>query len=385
MISLRDRFDTIIRFLLAALVAVGCFLVVQPFLTAMMVAAVIVVVTWHPFERVRRWLGGHATSAAAVMVLGLVLLVILPLSALSGAAAAQAPGLINLAKGWLADGFTVPAWIDRIPWVGTWLHTELDAFLSNKEQLSALGKSLVEPVSRFLLAAATLLGNGLLQLVLVALVAFFFYRDGEHLAAGVKRLLERVSGALSAEVGKILIETTKSVVYGIVGTAAAQALVALVGFLIAGVPGAALLSAAVFLLSVVPVGPPLVWGGAAVWLYSQGESGWALFMFLWGALAISSVDNVVKPLLIARGTPLPIALVFLGVLGGVVAFGFIGLILGPVLLAIGVAMGREWMKVTAPRPPAHHPKGASKEASHGDAAATGAAAPPIPSHTEPPQ
>jgi predicted PurR-regulated permease PerM len=158
-----------------------------------------------------------------------------------------------------------------------------------------------------------------------------------------------------------------------------------VGFLIAGVPGAALLSAAVFLLSVVPVGPPLVWGGAAVWLYSQSESGWALFMFLWGALAISSVDNVVKPLLIARGTPLPIALVFLGVLGGVVAFGFIGLILGPVLLAIGVAMGREWMKVTAPRPPAHHPKGASKEAGHVDAAATGAAASPIQSHTEPPQ
>ena len=361
MISLRDRFDTIIRFLLAALVAVGCLLVVQPFLTAMMVAAVIVVVTWHPFERVRRWLRGHATSAAAVMVLGLVLLVILPLSALSGAAAAQAPGFVTLAKSWLADGFTVPAWIDRVPWIGPWLHSELDAFLSNKEQIAALGKSLVEPVSRFLLAAATLLGNGLLQLVLVALVAFFFYRDGEHLAAGFNRLLQRVSGSLSAEVSKILVDTTKSVVYGIVGTAAAQALVAMVGFLIAGLPGAVLLSAAVFLLSVVPVGPPLVWGGAALWLYSQGEPGWALFMFLWGALAISSVDNVVKPLLIARGTPLPIALVFLGVLGGVLAFGFIGLILGPVLLAIGIAMGREWMKVAAQRPHTHHPKGAAGE------------------------
>jgi predicted PurR-regulated permease PerM len=359
MISLRDRFDTIIRFLLAALVAVGCFLVVQPFLTAMMVAAVIVVVTWHLFQRVRRWLGGHATSAAAVMVLGLVLLVILPLSALSAAAVAQAPEATALVRGWLAGGFAVPAWVDSIPWIGPWLHGELDTFLANREQLAGVAKNLVEPVSRFLIAAATLLGNGLLQLVLVALVAFFFYRDGEHLAAGVTRLLERVSGSLSVEVSKILVDTTKSVVYGIVGTAAAQALVAMVGFLIAGVPGAALLSTAVFLLSVVPVGPPLVWGGAAIWLYSQGQPGWALFMFLWGALAISSVDNVVKPLLIARGTPLPIALVFLGVLGGVLAFGFIGLILGPVLLAIGIAMGREWMKVNAPHPHAHHAKGAS--------------------------
>jgi predicted PurR-regulated permease PerM len=359
MISLRDRFDTIIRFLLAALVAVGCFLVVQPFLTAMMVAAVIVVVTWHLFQRVRRWLGGHATSAAAVMVLGLVLLVILPLSALSAAAVAQAPEATALVRGWLAGGFAVPAWVDSIPWIGPWLHGELDTFLANREQLAGVAKNLVEPVSRFLIAAATLLGNGLLQLVLVALVAFFFYRDGEHLAAVVTRLLERVSGSLSVEVSKILVDTTKSVVYGIVGTAAAQALVAMVGFLIAGVPGAALLSTAVFLLSVVPVGPPLVWGGAAIWLYSQGQPGWALFMFLWGALAISSVDNVVKPLLIARGTPLPIALVFLGVLGGVLAFGFIGLILGPVLLAIGIAMGREWMKVNAPHPHAHHAKGAS--------------------------
>ena len=82
-----------------------------------------------------RWLRGHATSAAAVMVLGLVLLVILPLSALSAAAAAQAPGFISLAKGWFADGFTVPAWIDNIPWIGPWLHTELDAFLAERDRV----------------------------------------------------------------------------------------------------------------------------------------------------------------------------------------------------------------------------------------------------------
>jgi predicted PurR-regulated permease PerM len=118
---------------------------------------------------------------------------------------------------------------------------------------------------------------------------------------------------------------------GIVGTAAAQALVA---FVIAGVPGALLLAAGTFFLSLVPVGPPLLWGGAAFWLYQQGDSGWAIFMVLWGALAVSSVDNFLKPFLISRTASLPILLIALGAFGGVLAFGFIGLFLGPTFLAL---------------------------------------------------
>jgi predicted PurR-regulated permease PerM len=96
-------------------------------------------------------------------------------------------------------------------------------------------------------------------------------------------------------------------------------------------------------LSVVPMGPVLIWGGAAIWLYVQGEPGWAVFMVIWGTVVISSIDNFLKPLLIARGSTLSLGLIFLGVLGGVVAFGFIGVILGPVLLALGLALGRAWV------------------------------------------
>ena len=91
------------------------------------------------------------------------------------------------------------------------------------------------------------------------------------------------------------------------------------------------------------MGPVLFWGGAAVWLYLQGETGWAIFMVVWGAVVISSIDNFLKPLLIARGSTLSLGLIFLGVLGGVLAFGFIGVILGPVLLALGISLGRAWM------------------------------------------
>ena len=157
-------------------------------------------------------------------------------------------------------------------------------------------------------------------------------------------MLELVSGNLADEMNKILINTTRSVVLGLLGTALGQGIVAGVGFWIAGVPGMLTLSALVCILSIVPVGPPLIWGPVAIWLYTQGQTGMAVFMVLWGALAVASVDNFLKPVLIARGTSLPLSLIFLGVFGGVIAFGFLGLILGPILLAVGIAMLQAWMK-----------------------------------------
>jgi predicted PurR-regulated permease PerM len=118
--------------------------------------------------------------------------------------------------------------------------------------------------------------------------------------------------------------------------------VAVLGFLIAGVPAVPLLGIATFLFSLVPVGPPLIWGGAALWLFDQGRTGWGIFMLLWGFFLISGVDNVVKPMLISRGSSLPFLLVLLGVLGGVMAFGFVGLFIGPTLLAIGYGLLRNW-------------------------------------------
>jgi hypothetical protein len=123
--------------------------------------------------------------------------------------------------------------------------------------------------------------------------------------------------------------TVRGVMYGLLGTALAQAAVAAVGFLIAGVPAVALLSVATFLFSLIPVGPPLIWGGATIWLFNQGSTGWAIFMLVWGMFVISGVDNVVKPMLISRGSSLPFILVLLGVMGGVLAFGFVGLFIGP--------------------------------------------------------
>jgi predicted PurR-regulated permease PerM len=136
----------------------------------------------------------------------------------------------------------------------------------------------------------------------------------------------------------------KGVVYGLIGTALAQALVALVGFLIAGVPAVMALSALTFVLSFIPMGPAIIWGGVAAWLYTNGETGWAIFMLAYGFFVISSVDNFVKPILMSRAGGLSMLLVVLGVFGGVVAFGFIGLFVGPAVLAVAWSLLNAWLE-----------------------------------------
>lgn len=337
------RFDQIFRLVGAGIIVVGIFLVLQPFLSALLVAGVLAIATWPLYQRIHDAMGGRATWAAALMMLLILVLVVIPITALAGAAAEQLPALFNVVKGWFAGGVRVPEQLKSIPVVGERIYDQLAALAGDRAQLTALAQKALEPAGRLSVAAVRTLGDGILQLLLVTFIVFFYYRDGHRFATLIRRISGRISGEMSAEVLDIVVGTTRSVFIGIVGTAAAQGIAAFIGFLIAGVPAAFLLSVGTFVLSVVPMGPVLLWGGAAVWLYLQGETGWAIFMVIWGAVVISSIDNFLKPLLIARGSTLSLGLIFLGVLGGVIAFGFIGVILGPVLLALGVALGREWI------------------------------------------
>lgn len=345
--SLRDRADYVVRFLFGSFIAIGCFLVVWPFATAMSVAAVIAIVSWPLFKRVRKEVGGRNLVATLIMVSLLAILIVLPIAGLSLVSAQEIPTLIRYVREWIASGFTVPEELKEIPFVGEWAYTQAAHLLGNKEELAAIAQKLFDPVSRAALAGAVMLGDGLLQLFLMLFVIFFFYRDGEVLSQKSLALLTRMSGSIGAEVRDIIVNTTRSVVFGIVGSAAGQGVVALIGFWIAGVPGAITLGVAVFVLSAVPIGPPLVWGPAAFWLYYKGEVGMAIFLVLWGSLAVSSVDNFLKPILISKGASLPLSLIYLGVFGGVLAFGFMGIILGLVVIAVGIAMSKTWLSVSA--------------------------------------
>lgn len=341
--SMQGRFDLIFRLGGAALVVVGIYLVLQPFVSALLVAGVLAIATWPMYGKLRGNLRGNSTLSAAVMLLLMLVTVIVPIALLAEAAGDHLPALFSALRNWRAEDLQVPEQIKNVPIIGESTFQWLSSLLADRTQSVALLQRALEPAGKLSLAFVRLLGDGLLQLLLVAFIVFFYYRDGERIAQLTHRISRRLSGEMSDEVLSIVVGTTRSVFISIVGTAAAQAAVAYLGFLIAGVPGAFLLGVGTFVLSVVPMGPVILWGGAAVWLYMQGEPGWAIFMAVWGAAVISSIDNFLKPLLIARGSTLSLALIFLGVIGGVLAFGFIGVILGPVLLALGVSLGRAWI------------------------------------------
>ncbi|MCX8016804.1 MAG: AI-2E family transporter [Rhodocyclaceae bacterium] len=324
-----------IRLALAALILVGAAWVLAPFLAALLFAAILCLTTWPLFAWFEARLNGRTTWAAGLMTLLLTLVILVPMAYLAATVADAVGWVIGLLRAWLAAGdFSPPGWLANLPVVGKHLAAYWAKLAASQEELARLGQQLFEPARKLLLSTASVIGQGLIELILVVFVAFFFYRDGRALAGRIGQLAERIGGELGGRMLALTRTTIIGVMVGIVGTAAAQAAVALIGFLIAGVPAPLLLAAATFFLSMVPIGPPLVWGGATWWLYQQNETGWALFMLVWGVAVISSVDNFVKPILISRSSSLPILLIALGVFGGVLAFGFVGIFLGPVILAL---------------------------------------------------
>jgi len=336
--------NQIARIALIALLIVGCVFVLHPFMAAMLFAAVICVFTWPLYQRIWLMLGKRDVLAAVIMTLLLLLALILPMAYLAVNLADSATVLLGEARKIMQSlPSTAPQWIENIPIMGSQFAESWQRAFVSHEELMRLTSHYAEPLRKHLLSAIQLVMGGFLQLLFVVFIAFFFYRDGARLANTVIAMVRRLGGALGEEMLQLSCMTVKGVMLGIFGTAVAQSTVALFGFWLAGAPMPLLLALATFFLSVVPAGPPLVWGSAALWLFNQGEHGWAIFLGVYGLLAISSVDNVIKPILISHSSHLPMLLVVLGVLGGALAFGFIGIFLGPTLLAVGLTLISHWV------------------------------------------
>jgi predicted PurR-regulated permease PerM len=235
-----------------------------------------------------------------------------------------------------------PAWIADIPLVGHRLHLAWQTLTHDSARLTTALQRLVLPVSTWLLSQSVALGAGVLYLILSVLLLFFLYRDGAALAARLQEVTRRIAGTRAQQLVDLAVGTIRGVVYGILGSLLAQGILAGIGFLAAGVPGAFLLGFLTLFLSLLPGGPALLWLPASIWLYKQDAAGWAIFLALWGLLVVGTADNVIKPYLIGRGSDLPFILVLLGVLGGAFAFGVIGIFLGPTLLAVGYTVVRDW-------------------------------------------
>lgn len=333
-----------IQLAVIAIVFISCYLVIHPFIPAILFAMVVCISTWPLYLRLRSVLGEKPALASLLMVMLLIMLVIIPSALLAVSLADNVTATFDTVKVFLERGpIEPPVWLKEMPLFGERLNSYWQGLASGGKEAVMLFKELLEPVRNFLLNLGNVIGQSLLQMVFAAFIGFFFYRDGEALIQALRNgMAKLLAGSLGAEPLTMIHQTVTGVVHGIFGAALAQAIAATIGFFIAGVPGAFLLGAATFFLAMIPMGPALIWGGASVWFLYQESYGWAIFMVLWGVLVISSIDNVVRPYLISRGSSLSFLLTFLGVTGGIVAYGFIGIFIGPAILAVGVTLVQLW-------------------------------------------
>ena len=332
---------------------VGCFLVVRPFLTAFLWGAIISLSTRGLYRRAVRLVGGRRKLAATLTSLLLVLVLLLPIAALAVNVAAAMPTLSERFDTMLQGGLKEPpGWLAGVPLVGAAATDRWRKLASDPALLRQQLRPYLAPLKDFLVAAVSGVGVGVLLFALALFIAGLLYVQGDRFAAVVDRIAYRLGGNAGRRQVAVMRSTIRGVFNGLLGTCAVQAVLAMIGFWIAGVPSAFLLGMGTFFLSVIPGGPTILWLPAALWLNANGSTGKAIFLAVWGLLIVGGSDNIVRPLLIGKGIQAPLALVFLGVVGGILAFGFLGLFIGPTLIVVAYNLFQEWMQSEATAPAA---------------------------------
>ncbi|WP_372620819.1 AI-2E family transporter [Falsiroseomonas sp.] len=332
-------------------VLVGILAVLWPFATAIMFGAILAIALW-PLRDALVARGVRPGWAAAVMLL-------VVLCAVVGPTLLVAPGLVAAINGgmaWAREAILVapeapPDWLGGLPLVGERITAGWAKLSEARSDLGGLVAPYALRIQQVLLSVAGGLADSLLQMLLALVVAAMLWTNGDAIAEPLRYGAGRIGGPTGIQSLETAASAVRAVAYGVVGTSVAQGILAGIGYAIAGVPAAALLGFLTLVFSISQILGPLVvvmWAGAAWWLFEQGTTVWAIFMAAWGLLVVSSSDNVLRPLLIKRGVQMPLSIIILGVFGGFVAFGFLGLFIGPVLLAVGLVMLRAWRSATAP-------------------------------------
>ncbi|MGH7934280.1 MAG: AI-2E family transporter [Candidatus Binataceae bacterium] len=337
------RVEAIIGLAVLVLLIIGCSLVLLPFISALLWAAILCFSTWGLYGRLRDLLGGRGSLAALVMTLLLATIAVMPFVIVGNSLAGNVSDVVSAIRHTIEQGpQEPPAWVRQLPLVGPQIEDRLIRLAHDSAARREQVKELIVPLRTFGVELGKALGRGVLEISLSLLICFFFYRDGDNVTARLNRAVFRVGGERGRHLLEVASLTVRGVVEGVIGTSLAQGVLAGVGFWIAGVPGALLLGFATFLLAFIPMGPVLLWLPAAIWLFTEGATRWAVFLLIWSIVVVGGSENVLKPILIGRSGTAPLIIVMLGVVGGALAFGFIGVFIGPTLLAVGYSLIDEW-------------------------------------------
>jgi predicted PurR-regulated permease PerM len=341
--------ERILMALLLGGVAIGCVLVLYPFFSALLWAAILTYTTWPLFE----WLRAHARlgriPTAGVMVALTAVIIVLPLALAVPSGADDADHLRHAVQNALASGLPeAPDWLSMIPFAGPRLADLWNSWAADLTAMVAFFRPYFGMVAEFGLTLLLGLANGVLSFLLALFVAFFFFASGHRLAGVLSALLHRIAGQQADGLIAVTGATIRGVVYGILGTAVVQGILTGFGLWLSGVPRPLLLGVVAGSLSVLPIGAPTVWIPASLWLMTSGHTAWGIVLFAYGVIAVSGADTVIRPYFISHGARLPFLLTMLGVLGGALAFGLLGIFVGPVLLGVGFTLVKEWARGASP-------------------------------------
>ena len=343
-----DLARTTFAVLFMGLLIGGCLWILRPFIGPAIWATMVVVATWPLMLRLQARLGGRRYWAVAVMTLVLLLLFVVPLILAIGTIAVN----VDVITSWIRSLATwrpaamPPEWMSGLPMVGGLVDTlwQQAVVMGLREMLPQVTPYAAD-FSRWVLAEAGSLGSLLVQFVVTLTMAAVMYAIGEEYADFARRFARRLAGAQGEDALKLAGEAIRGVALGVGVTAVVQAVLGGAGLMLAGVPLAGLLTALMFMLCIAQLGPTPVLVPAALWLLYTDSTGWGIFLLVWAAV-LGTLDNIIRPVMIRLGADMSLMLIFVGVIGGLVAFGLVGLFVGPVVLAVALRLLEAWMDNT---------------------------------------
>lgn len=329
---------------LLVILFVLCFRVVQFFIVPALWAAILAYVTFPFYNFFHEKVKLSSDLSAGIMTVTISLILGVPVVVGLFVLQQEAINLYSTVLHRVRVGYVdLPEEIKNLPVIGQQIKDILWEINKDPEASLSTFRAWLQSHLYYGKVALDVALSTMAKLGMALMTLFFFYRDGINLMKQIRQALRNIIGNRIDGYIDSVGSTTQAVVYGIGLTALAQALLAGLGYYLSGAPNPILLTLMTFVVALVPFGTPFAWAGVALWLFTQGHTPEAVGLVLWGMLVISWVDNLIRPIVISGATKIPFIIIFIGVLGGLTAFGFVGLFIGPVVLAIGLAVWREWI------------------------------------------
>src|ERR1700728_1519364 len=327
---------------LALLVLLG-FRVMEPFIVPLVWAGILAYVTWPGYTRALRLCRGRSVAAALLMTALVTLAVIVPLAWLAVVLRVEMVRAFHEVQGLLSGGVQLPSLLLKIPWLGDELQDLTTRAAQDPHALGGELKAITDHSFDQIAHVIGGIGRNVIKLLLSVLSLFFLYRGGVRLAGQMAQALDQLLGSRAHDYLEHIGQTVKAVVYGLVLAALVQGVLVGLGYWLAGVGAPVFLAALTTVCGLIPFAAPAIWIGIVLWLFLKGSTVAGVALFIWGALVMSWTDHMVRPFLISREAEIPFLVVIFGVLGGLAAFGLVGLFVGPVILAVLLAIWREWL------------------------------------------